>query len=122
MVKGADLLGQRRKTETLLCFINDAKSLWTFFLSHGMVGCQAKLTAKESTMKQIEQLESLHPVFLPALEHFMGLGVGLEGEEAGKMEHAEIESLISEEGKEILRFMFQAHLDPRGSREVREET
>jgi len=97
-------------------------SLWTFFLSHGMVGCQAKLTAKESTMNQIEQLERLHPVFLPALEHFMGLGVELAGEEAGKMEHAEIESLISKEGKEILRRMFQAHLDLRCTREVREET
>ena len=38
MAKGADLLGQRRKTETLLCFINDAKepSQNKVYISYGL--------------------------------------------------------------------------------------
>jgi len=38
---GADLLGQRRKTETLLCFINDAKPMDIFPLPwHGGLSSQ----------------------------------------------------------------------------------
>jgi len=52
--------------------------------------------------------------FLPAREHFEGLIARLDGEETRRMTHADVERLLQTEGTELLRRLFQGHLDSRG--------
>src|SRR5438045_7216335 len=52
--------------------------------------------------------------FLPAREHFEGLISRLDGEETRRMTHADVERLLQTEGTELLRRLFQGHLDSRG--------
>jgi len=73
-------------------------------------------------MNQVHQIESLPQEFHPALKQFMALCFQLLGEEAVKMEHGEIESLIFKVGNEILRLLFQGHLDVRSNLEERRES
>ena len=45
----------------------------------------------------------------------------LDGEEAGGLEHSELELRIETHGRELLRALFQDHLDLRAERELRAE-
>src|SRR6266542_39537 len=52
--------------------------------------------------------------FEPAREKFEHLVMRLGDEATGRMTHAEVERLLQAEGTELLRRMFQGHLDARG--------
>ena len=52
--------------------------------------------------------------FVPAREHFESLVARLDGEETRRMTHADVERLLRTDGTELLRRLFQGHLDARG--------
>lgn len=52
-------------------------------------------------------------------ERFEGLLALLAGEQAGELTHAELETRLEVEGRELLRQLYQDHLDLRAEREVR---
>jgi hypothetical protein len=54
-----------------------------------------------------------------AREHFEKQVMTLKSKPSQLMEHGEIESLLEKEGREILRLLFQAHLDVRAEEEQR---
>lgn len=58
--------------------------------------------------------------FSVAEEKFAELGVHLRSLEAQKMTHSEVERDLEERGRELLRALFQAHLDTRGLGEANE--
>ena len=72
-------------------------------------------------------MERVYPIkhevdeFSPAVEQFIMLLDRLRSEETVRMEHGEVESLVDEDGTEILRRLFQGHLDFRAANEVRAE-
>jgi hypothetical protein len=67
------------------------------------------------------QVATLENPFAAAREQFERLVEQLGGRKAKAMTHSEIESLISEEGNEVMRRLFQGHLDARGCGESAEE-
>lgn len=56
--------------------------------------------------------------FAPAREQFERLTSRLTDEETARMTHSEVERLLQAEGMELLRRMFQGHLDARGAGEA----
>ena len=52
--------------------------------------------------------------FVPAREHFEHLVARLGDDETTRMTHAEVERLLQTDGTELLRRLFQGHLDARG--------
>jgi hypothetical protein len=56
--------------------------------------------------------------FVPAREHFEGLISRLSDDETARMTHAEVERVLQTDGLEVLRLLFQGHLDARGVGEV----
>jgi hypothetical protein len=68
------------------------------------------------------RIEMLCEVFGPSCEQFESLAWQLQGETTATMEHGQVEALIFREGMELLRRMFQAHLDVRSEREVQRES
>jgi hypothetical protein len=52
--------------------------------------------------------------FVAAREHFEDLITRLNGEETARMTHAEVERLLDTGGRELIRRLFQGHLDARG--------
>jgi hypothetical protein len=52
--------------------------------------------------------------FVPAREQFENLVARLDGEETRRMTHADVERLLRTDGTELLRRLFQGHLDARG--------
>jgi hypothetical protein len=52
--------------------------------------------------------------FLPARKQFESLVARLAGEETRRMTHADVERLLRTDGTELLRILFQGHLDARG--------
>ena len=56
--------------------------------------------------------------FVPACEQFERLVSRLSDEQTTRMTHAEVERLLQTEGTELLRRMFQGHLDARGGGET----
>jgi hypothetical protein len=52
--------------------------------------------------------------FSPAREQFEAIVTRLEGDETSRMSHSEVERLLSKEGTELLRRLYQGHLDARG--------
>ena len=52
--------------------------------------------------------------FVPAREQFDSLVARLDGEETRRMTHADVERLLQTDGTELLRRLFQGHLDARG--------
>lgn len=52
--------------------------------------------------------------FIPAREQFENLVARLDGDETRQMTHAEVERLLKTDGTELLRLLFQGHLDARG--------
>ena len=73
-------------------------------------------------MNQPCQMKDLCDVFHSACEQFKFLACQLQGEMTAKMEHGGVEALIFGEGMELLRRLFQAHLDLRCEREERRES
>jgi len=67
------------------------------------------------------QVAVLENPFAPAREHFDRLVEQLGGRKAQGMTHSEIEKLIGREGNEVLRRLFQGHLDVRGPGEATDE-
>jgi len=65
------------------------------------------------------QIESICEVFGAACEQFESLVCALHGEQTAQMEHGQVEALIRQVGTELLRVLFQAHLDLRAAREPR---
>jgi hypothetical protein len=59
--------------------------------------------------------------FEAAREQFERLSARLVDEETARMTHAEVERLLEAEGTELLRRMYQGHLDARGAGEVEAE-
>jgi len=57
--------------------------------------------------------------FVGSRERFDALVGFLEGEESGRLEHAELEARLDRDGRELLRQLLQDHLDLRASRERR---
>jgi hypothetical protein len=57
--------------------------------------------------------------FAESRERFESLVGFLAGEECGRLEHAELETRLEEEGRELLRRLLQDHFDLRSSRERR---
>jgi hypothetical protein len=51
--------------------------------------------------------------YAPAHEHFEHLIAQLHSPEAHQMTHSELEALLEVEGRELLRRLFQAHVDER---------
>jgi hypothetical protein len=56
--------------------------------------------------------------FVSACEQFESLVTRLDGEETRRMTHAAVERLLQTDGTELLRRLFQGHLDARGLGEV----
>ena len=59
--------------------------------------------------------------FTAAREQFAALVTQLQSNQALRMEHDEIEELISHEGTELLRRLLQGHLDLRAAKETKRE-
>lgn len=59
--------------------------------------------------------------FTPSRERFEGVLAFLEGAETSTLEHAELEAALDAKGRELLRQLFQDHLDLRAQREQRVE-
>jgi hypothetical protein len=72
-------------------------------------------------MTSAYQIESVCEVFGAACDHFDSLIHELCGERSARMEHGEVENLISLMGTEIMRLLMQAHLDLRAMREPRRD-
>lgn len=56
--------------------------------------------------------------FVAAREHFEDLITRLGAEETCRMTHAEVERLLEADGREVIRRLFQGHLDARGAGEA----
>jgi hypothetical protein len=59
--------------------------------------------------------------FARSAERFCALACWLSGEQARGLEHAELEARLEEDGRELLRALFQDHLDLRAAGEPRLE-
>ena len=66
-------------------------------------------------------LGSSTPAFGGAREQFEGIVRWLDGADAAELTHAELEARLQDKGRELLRLLFQDHLDLRADREVRLE-
>jgi hypothetical protein len=58
--------------------------------------------------------------FDPARDELERLIERLNSEDLGRMQHSEVEALVEKEGREVLRRLYQAHLQVRASRETGE--
>lgn len=67
-------------------------------------------------------IEKLCGIFASAFEQFDSLVTQLQDETSANMEHGQVETLIFEKGMELLRRLFQAHLDVRCERETPRES
>lgn len=65
------------------------------------------------------QIEGICEVFSGACDQFESLVSELHGENTAQMEHGQVEAMINRVGTELLRLLFQAHLDLRAMREPR---
>lgn len=65
--------------------------------------------------------ERLTSAFTGAREQFEGMVEWLNGGGAAELTHADLETRLQDEGRELLRRLFQDHLDLRAEREVRLE-
>lgn len=54
--------------------------------------------------------------FRPARNHFDASVAWLESEDASELTHSALEERLEEEGRELIRKLFQAHLDLRAVR------
>ena len=61
------------------------------------------------------------PVFAGSRDRFESLLDFLSGDQAGSLTHHELECRLQVDGRELLRGLFQDHLDLRASREARIE-
>ena len=61
------------------------------------------------------------PAFAGSCDRFARIVGWLEGVDAGQLAHGEVEERLDVEGRELLRQMFQDHLDLRARRELRVE-
>ncbi len=59
--------------------------------------------------------------FVASWEKFTGVLAWLEGDDAAGLEHAELESVLEVEGRELIRLLLQDHLDLRAHHEQRVE-
>jgi hypothetical protein len=59
--------------------------------------------------------------FTAAREQFVALVNQLQSNQVLRMEHGEVEELISHEGTELLRRLLQGHLDRRAAQETKRE-
>jgi hypothetical protein len=59
--------------------------------------------------------------FTAACEQFVALVNQLQSNQVLRMEHGEVEELISHEGMELLRRLLQGHLDLRAAKETKRE-
>ena len=57
--------------------------------------------------------------FIPAFEEFMACGRWLCAPEASDMDHAELEDEVERRGREVMRLLYQGHLDRRAAAEER---
>jgi len=73
-------------------------------------------------MKQSTDIDIVNEAFRLAREQFEALISQLHGDPTARMEHDLVESLIKKQGMEILRLLFQGHLDVRAEREERKES
>ena len=71
-------------------------------------------------MDETNQAANLLEEFRPALKHFVPLAGQFGGKMTGRMEHREIEDLLSESGTEVLRLLLQGRLDLHCNQEKRE--
>jgi len=60
-------------------------------------------------------------LFADARERFEGIVTRLQSEEAARMDHAEVEAVLGEEGLEVVRLLLQSHLDLRALREEKRD-
>ena len=72
-------------------------------------------------MTQIYAFSQGFEEFFSASQQFEHLVNRLRSKEAAQMEHGEIEDLVDQEGRELLRRLFQGYLDRRCSNEVQHE-
>lgn len=73
-------------------------------------------------MTQIYAFSQGFEEFFSASQQFEHLVHRLLSQEASQMEHGEIEELVEQEGRELLRRLFQGYLDHRSSNEVEHES
>jgi len=73
-------------------------------------------------MNQATDIDLINEAFRPAREQFEALISQLHGDQTGRMAHDLVESLIRKQGTEILRILFQGHLNVRSEREERKES
>jgi hypothetical protein len=67
------------------------------------------------------QVIAVEKPFVEAEQKFEKLKGRLAGSEARAMTHSALERMLEQEGRELLRLLYQAHLDVRGPGEVREK-
>lgn len=73
-------------------------------------------------MEKIYHIKNAIDEFSSAVEQFTLLMTQLQSEQTIQMAHAEVESLLDKEGNELLRQLFQGHLDLRSAHEPKEKT
>src|SRR5919106_2455250 len=57
-------------------------------------------------------------MFSPAFEQFSDVVTQLRSDESRQLEHGQVEQLLEKEGRELLRRLFQGHLDDRAANET----
>lgn len=72
-------------------------------------------------MSPAYQIETICEVFSAACDQFEVMAKELQGEEAAKMEHGQIEVMIRQMGNELMRLLMQAYLELRAMREIRKD-
>jgi hypothetical protein len=73
-------------------------------------------------MNQLPDIDIVDAAFCEAREQFEALISQLHGESTARMEHDQIESLIKNQGTEVLRLLLQGHLEVRWKREECKES